>query len=344
MGIVKADKRPIGKQYYLTIRHMKTVKVIILTAVLLVLGVFYKRFKSKIDEQDALSDYNIVKQFLLNDSSLATSSKPLLWLHSEQAPNARNWESFYSRMNTKTNQPYLSLTIKSIIDTCGESFNICLIDDESFKNIIPGWNVDLGRIGNPVKQRIRELALMKVLYYYGGLVIPTSFLALKDLGPLYSKNTSDGKMVSAELLNRSLSGGQSAVFPSTKFVGCEKESQVCKDLVDEMERQISSDLTDMPTIKAISSDWLHNGALDGKVKIIPGQLVGTVDRKGDPIGVEELLGQSRVDLNDECYGLLIPSDEILKRTSYNWFARLSPEQVVGSNTFIGKMTLAALSG
>jgi hypothetical protein len=322
---------------------MKTAKVVILTAVLLVLGVFYKRFKNKIDEQDALSDYNIVKQFLLNDSSLATSSKPLLWLHTEHAPNARNWESFYSRMNTKSNQPYMLLTIKSVIDTCGDSFNICLIDDESFKNIIPGWDVDLSRIGNPLKRRIRELALMKLLYYYGGLVLPTSFLAIKDLGPLYEKNTADGRIITAEAANRTISGGESAVFPSVKFIGCQKDSVICKELVEELERNVSFDMTDMPTIKGNSRDWLHNAAISGKAKVVPGQLVGTVDVKGDVIGVEELLGQSKVNLNKECFGVMIPSDEILKRTSYNWFVRMSPKQVVESNTFIGKMALAVLS-
>jgi hypothetical protein len=65
--------------------------------------------------------------------------------------------------------------------------------------------------------------------------------------------------------------------------------------------------------------------------------------KGDVIVVEELLGQSKVNLNKECYGVMIPSDEILKRTSYNWFVRMSPKQVVESNTFIGKMALAVRS-
>ena len=26
---------------------------------------------------------------------------------------------------------------------CGNSFNICLIDDNSFKNILPDWNINL---------------------------------------------------------------------------------------------------------------------------------------------------------------------------------------------------------
>jgi hypothetical protein len=38
---------------------------------------------------------------------------------------------------------------------------------------------------------------------------------------------------------------------------------------------------------------------------------------------------------------LIPSDEILKRINYQWFARLSAKQVVESDTIIGNYLLVA---
>lgn len=321
---------------------MKIAKIVILTAVLLVLGVFYKRFKGRIDEQDALSDYDIVKQFLLNDSSLATSTKPLIWIHSEHAPNARNWESFYSRSNTKVNQPYMLLTIKSIIDTCGKSFNICLIDDSSFQKIIPGWSVDLSMVGDPVKKYIRQLALFKILYYYGGLVLPPSFLAMQDLGGVYEDSTRDGKLITAEALNRTASGECKNVVPTSSFVGCKKESPFCKELIDEMERLVSVDQTATPEFLGDCVMWLHKAAKAGKAHVIPGQLVGTVDASGNPIGVEELLGQSKLNINRKCYGILIPADELLQRSSYKWFVRMSTAQVVGSDTFIGKMMLATM--
>ena len=51
--------------------------------------------------------------------------------------NARWWKSFGSRNTKCLNQPYQYLTIKSIVDKCGEHFNICLIDDKSFEKLIP---------------------------------------------------------------------------------------------------------------------------------------------------------------------------------------------------------------
>jgi hypothetical protein len=322
---------------------MKIAKVVILTAVLLVLGVFYKRFKRKLDEENALSDYDIVKQFLLNDSSLATSTRPIIWIHSEHAPNARNWESFYSRMSNKVNQPYRLLAIKSIIDTCGDSFNISLIDDSTFGKIIPGWTIDLSIVGDPLKSHLRQLAMTKILYYYGGLVLPSSFVALQDLYDVYESNTSDGKMLTAEVVNRTIGHVSASVIPTISFLGCQKDSEHCKALIDEQESLVSQDQTDASNFLGVTNVWLHNAAKRGNAHVIPGQLVGTVDKDGNPIGIEELLGQTEVLVNRRCYGILIPGEELLLRSTYKWFVRMSPSQVVGSNTFIGKMLLAALS-
>ena len=67
------------------------------------------------------------------------------------------------------NQDYLYLTLKSIIDKCGEYFHVILIDDESFCKLLPDWKVDFVKISDPQKNYIRTLALMKVLYTYGGM-------------------------------------------------------------------------------------------------------------------------------------------------------------------------------
>ena len=90
---------------------------IILTAV----GILYERYNRKFNHFDEVRQYELIKKYLLNDSSLASSKKPIIWIHTTYDVNARNWESFYSRSNENINQPYILLCIKSIIDTCGNS-------------------------------------------------------------------------------------------------------------------------------------------------------------------------------------------------------------------------------
>ena len=57
--------------------------------------------------------------------------KPNIWIHIDYEKNSRNWKSFYSRNSRHLNQPYLHLTIKSIIRYCQDDFNICLINDDT---------------------------------------------------------------------------------------------------------------------------------------------------------------------------------------------------------------------
>jgi hypothetical protein len=68
-------------------------------------------------------------------------------------------------------------------------------------------------------------------------------------------------------------------------------------------------------------------------------LIGTKTVDGKPVIIEELLGEEDMDFNKEAYGIYIPEDQILNRLAYQWFARLSPRQVLTSNTVVGKYLL-----
>ena len=57
------------------------------------------------------------------------------------------------------NQPYKYITIKSVIDKCGEDFNICVIDDNIFTKIMPNWNINISLIAEPLKTNIIKLTL-----------------------------------------------------------------------------------------------------------------------------------------------------------------------------------------
>jgi hypothetical protein len=49
-----------------------------------------------------------------------------------------------------------------------------------------------------------------------------------------------------------------------------------------------------------------------------------------------------LDLYKGSYGILIPSNELLNRLNYGWFVRLSPKQVLESNTIIGNYLLLSI--
>ena len=138
-------------------------------------GVLYSRKNDK--KMFELHDYDdeqsrFMKKVLIDETQLAKVSKPILWVHLPFEKNARNWESFFSRTNNEINQPYIYLTIKSIIEQNATDFHICLIDDNTFGKLIPEWNIDMTLIGEIDKVKYRILGMLKLLYYYDGTNIP----------------------------------------------------------------------------------------------------------------------------------------------------------------------------
>ena len=165
---------------------MDIIKYITAFVILTSAGMLYDRYKKKFGLDIELNNREKIQKFLLNDDTLL-NGKPILWIHNAYDVNSRNWSSFSSRNSNELNQPYLSLCIETIIKTCGDSFNICIIDDNSFDALIPDWSINMDKVPEPIKNHIRMLGLCKILYYYGGMKIPSSMVVTKNLRGLYNK-------------------------------------------------------------------------------------------------------------------------------------------------------------
>lgn len=315
--------------------------------VTLVFGFFYNRYKRVEDADEEKISYGMVQKYLINEddnsndnnSCLAKNKKPILWIHMKYDINARWWSSFYSRNSTDLNQPYLYLTIKSIIDTCGKDFNICLIDDESFVKLLPDWTINIPLIADPIKSKMRELALSKVLFKYGGCLVPPSFICFQSLSPLYNYYTQQGQMFVGEMLNKTTSAGQMPYFPNTTFMGCLKESPVMLQYMKYLETIISQDFVDESNVVGSYGKWCYEQSLTGAVGVIPAEQLGVKDADGVTVTIDRLIQNTYLHLAGNVVGLYIPADEIINRTAYNWFARLSAKQVLQSETTIGKYLL-----
>ena len=90
----------------------------ILFFILIVLGFLHKRYEDKLLTEVKSSEYESIQNFLLDDVTLGKSKKPILWIHVPYEYNSRNWLSFGSRTSFNLNQPYLFLTVRSIIKHC----------------------------------------------------------------------------------------------------------------------------------------------------------------------------------------------------------------------------------
>ena len=317
-------------------------KLSILLFVLVVLGFLYQRFEEKRIREENKDNYNAIQNYLLDDITLGKSKKPILWIHIPYEYNSRQWLSFGSRSSLELNQPYLYLTVRSIIKHCDESFTICIFDDSSFKKLIPDWHIDMTRLSDPILSNIRTLATMRLLHIYGGMLCPISFLCMKDLSELYAKGIRGNKMFVCETVDRNYTSVRSNFYPSTSFCGAPKECPVVAELCNYIQMISSTDHTAESKFLGQYDRWCMKKVEEHKINLIEGTDIGTKTVHDKQIILDDLMSNHYLDLYKGTSGILIPSNELLNRLQYGWFVRMSTRQVLESDTIIGNYMLLSM--
>jgi len=292
-------------------------------------------------------EYTLIKKYLLNDSPLYGFNKPKLWIHSKYEVNSRQWKSFQSRNTTDLNQPYLHLTIKTIINHCSGDFNVCLIDDDTFSKLIPSWDIDLKNVAEPARSQYREIGMLQLIYYYGGMVVPNSFLCNRNLIDLYREGVSGGERpFVCEKRNKTMNPGDkgtSLFKPTIRFMGAKKNDETIQALIEHLKmRSQNPHFNEEAKFRGDTSKWVADAIRAQKINLIDGRKIGVKTVGGKPILLEDLMEEDYLDIDAMAYGILIPGNEILRRHKYQWFAALPAEDVFKTNAVISKYLKASV--
>jgi hypothetical protein len=296
------------------------------------------KYKKTLEPDD---EYDMIRKYLLNDSPLYGYNRPKLWIHTKYEINSRKWKDFYSRNTVDLNQPYIHLTIKTIIDHCGDDFNICLIDDETFSKLIPSWDIDLMSVAEPMKSHFRQLGMAQLVYFYGGMVVPNSFICTQNLKDLYDANTTNGKPFVAEANNNTMNVRDQKrrllFIPDMYFMGAQRNDPVIKELIEYLKQlnrnpHFSSESDFVGSV----SQWLLQAVNNMHINLVGGELIGikTDDRKA--ILLDNLMEEQYLKINCRSVGIYIPADEILTRPKFQWFAVLPAEDILNTNMIVSK--------
>ena len=318
---------------------------ILMILLLLIIGYVYSMYSGKLNQDTEKEERDLIQKFLANDVNKMDRKKPFLWIPIQYDVNERNWVNFGSRNTTNLNQPYLYLTIRSIIDKCGDSFNICIIDDNVFNKLIPNWTIQVSRLADPLRSHMRELAMAQLLNRYGGMRLPPSFVCFEDLITLYelgvnTETASGGGIFVAEMLSKSVVSSSLAFAPCSKIMGCRKDNEVMIKYIEYLEVLVSKDYTNEMDFEGNISKWFFNQVSSGAINIIKPELIGAKKMDDSPVILDNMMSDTNMELSNESFGLYIPSAELIKRRHYGWFVRMSPSQVLESNTQIAKYLLA----
>ena len=297
-----------------------------------------KQKMSNNDENDEL-----IRKYLLNESPLYGMNRPKLWIHSKYEINARSWKDFQSRNSTDLNQPYLHQTIKTIINCCGNDFNICLIDDETFSKLIPDWDVNLATLSEPFRSKFREVGMLQLLYIYGGVVLPNSFICMKNVAPLYKEMLASTKPFFAEEINTGSNTSNGAFVPSMQVMGAQKACPTIKELITVLkQRNKSNHFSNEAKFLGETSQLLRAKVDAGKATIVDGRLLGIKSKGGKRILLDDLMSEDFLDLDCGAYGIVIPADEVLSRTKYQWLAYLSTRELMKTKIILVKYLKASI--
>jgi len=305
-----------------------------------------KRFQQSFSVENN-DDHEMIRKYLLNDSPLIGKNKPKIWIHSKYEINARDWLSFQSRNNTNLNQPYLHLTIKSIIEHCGNDFHVCLIDDKSFSKLLPNWDADISNMAEPFKSRFREQALLELIYVYGGMIVPNSFVCSRNLTGLYEEGIQDKTPFVCERINRTnniVEQKKKLLFiPDTYFMGSTKFNETVRELIEYLKkRNRNIHFQNETEILGNTEQWLIQAIKQQKINLISGEKIGIKTKKRTQILLEDLLEEKYLDLDRNVYGIYIPDDELLQRTKYQWFTVMSQEDLLNSKLAVVRYLKASM--
>jgi hypothetical protein len=321
-------------------------KYAFMLGIVIVVGFFGNKLKSYVEGES--DEYDLIRKYLLNDSPMYGYNRPKLWIHSKYELNARKWKSFHSRSSTDLNQPYLHSAIKTIINHCGQDFNICLIDDESFSKLIPEWDINVATLAEPMRTNIRELAMIKLLYIYGGMVVPNSFICCKNLKELYELETGDGRLFIGESVNRTEnmigpSHAKKLFVPNTYFMGAKKENPILYQCMEYLRvRNLKPHYSADMEFLGDTSAWFETRIDAQTVNLVDGQLIGVKTKDRKPILLEDIMEEGFLNTVPEMVGIYIPADEVLNRTKYQWFAAISTTELLNSNLAVVKYLKASI--
>lgn len=313
---------------------------ILFVLLFIIINIFYHKLVNNQNNIEMKKNIDYVNKYLINSDNLE-NTKPLLWIYVENSnniipsKNQRRWLNFGSRNTTDLNMPFQNLTINSIIEKCSNDFNIIIVDDNSFSKIIPDWNIDLNKVANPIKYHLRNLALMNVLYYYGGILVPSSFICFKSLHNIYVSSLCKSSIFSFEFVNRNVTSDNNNFIMQNNFIGCQQGSEIMKNYIQYLNQINSNDFVAEQDFLGTANVWLERN----NILKIDGTMIGTKNELGRPILIEDLLSDSFINIHDNAIGLYIPWYDIVNRIKFQWFSRLSEKQVLDSDTNIGKYIL-----
>lgn len=296
--------------------------------ILSALGFLYRRFMDKFDYLSMKKDNKYLKEFLeTHYGGEFNSKKPIAWIYLPFETNAMNWDSFYSRNNKNINNTLLREIINKNTKELKSHFNVLIIDDNSFKYLLDETVTDLETIGNPLKTKIIDLYILKLIRKYGGLRVPNYFAVQnsQELFDLLTNTNKENILCFKKPMNNTL-------IYDIEFVGSLfNNNKVIEKLEHLQSMLISGDATDESNFKTTSIiELVSNNVIEYDIKHS-----GVYDINENLLAVEDFMSETKlIKYPHSTFMVFIPIEQLSKRTHYNWITYLDSSHSTQLSRFL----------
>jgi hypothetical protein len=190
-----------------------------------------------------------------------------------------------------------------------------VFSDSDFEDLLK-LPVDHTKLSGALLENHRQICLMKIMYEYGGVLVPPS-LYLKE--SVYQLDNPQQWYVS-EMVNTNNVSTQK-MLPSNQLMGTNAKNPELLLYIQHLEKQDRS---------VVESPFCENYFVSKQVHVLDGVLSGTKSKTG-PVVLEDLMSDQVLDLTDNNIGIYMPDELLKKRIHYQWFCKMSESQVLECN-------------
>ena len=301
--------------------------------VVLISVLMYKYYKKKYDTNviEFKKENVDIDVYFFSELYLKKSKNRKLWIHLPFEKNSREWESFGSRTSHKLNLAYMTLCIKSIIDWCGQSYDIIIYDDTNIPVLLPETKVNLMKLSGSLLDKYRELCKLQILHMYGGVMVPPTLFLRKNIKEIDNPNM----WYVCETYNDD-NVSYSNLTHSTELMGSNAENVELNKYIQIYANELTKDFVE-------NYNFDMNYFKQNNIPYIDGKLIGTKTRYNDKITIEDLMSNKKIILDKQHVGLYIPHEQLMKRRVYNWYCKLSEEEILKCQVFISYYMLSTMT-
>ena len=166
---------------------------------------------------------------------------------------------------------------------------------------------------------------------------------MRDIKPLMDMFLNKKDFFAVESLSRNKSADTLKFIPGSQIMGAKKESDSLKKLIEYSQIQISTDNTNEMDFLGNFDFKLFEMYKQNEIDVVNANLFGIKDQNGKEVLIEDLLSSSPIKFSNNCYCIVIPKDELLKRTKFNWFVKLNKEQIIETDNNISNHLVHSLN-